>query len=74
MTEYTDDQLRKALCAEWEWLCHDGLEEGDMTQSEFEFYVSKLDRDKLIYETCVDDQYYTLDDFMNYWGDNDSDS
>ena len=69
MAEYTDQQLRQALCAEYEWLCHDGLEEGDMTQSQYEFYVSKLNREQLLYETSVDDKYYTLDDFMDYWGD-----
>ena len=73
MNKYTDDQLRKALCAEYAWFCHGGLEEGDMTESQYELYVSKLCREKLIYEAMVD-KYYTLDDFMNEWGPNDADS
>ena len=74
MAEYTDQQLRQALCAEYEWLCHDGLEEGDMTQSQYEFYVSKLNREQLLSEIGGDDHYYTLDDFMNHWGESYADS
>ena len=68
--EYTDKQLREALAKEWEYLCHDDFNpEEDMTQREYEDYLLDLDTAALIKETCTDDKYYTLDEFMEYWGD-----
>ena len=45
-----------------------------MTQSQYEFYVSKLNREQLLSEIGGDDHYYTLDDFMNHWGESYADS
>ena len=67
--EYTDDQLREALANEWEYLCHDDFNpDEDMTQEEYEEYLLKQDRASLIEETCTDAEYFTLDEFMEYWG------
>ena len=67
--EYTDNQLREALANEWEYLCHDDFNpDEDMTQKEYEEYLLKQDRASLIEETCTDAEYFTLDEFMEYWG------
>ena len=70
-TDYTDNQIRKALCKEYEDLCHDDFNpEEDMTQREYEDYVLDLNTEQLIEECSVDDKYYTLKDFMDFWGEN----
>ena len=69
-TDYTDNQIRKALCKEYEDLCHDDFNpEEDMTQREYEDFVLDMNTEQLIEECSVDDRYYTLKDFMDYWGD-----
>ena len=69
-TDYTDNQIRKALCKEYEDLCHDDFNpEEDMTQREYEDFVLDMNTEQLIEECSVDDRYYTLQDFMDYWGD-----
>ena len=68
--EYTDKQLRKALAKEWEDLCHDDFNpEEDMSPREYEDYLLDLTREQLIEETCTDEKYFTLDEYMEYWGD-----
>ena len=41
----------------------------DMTQREYEDYLLDLDTAALIEETCTDEKYFSLKEFMEYWGD-----
>ena len=67
--EYTLTQIRDALAAEYEYLCHDDFDpEEDMTQEQYVEYLSTLTYDQLIEETTTDDQYYTLTQYMNHYG------
>ena len=66
---YTAKQIKAALAAEYEYLCHDDFDpEEDMTQEQYEQHLLTLTREELIYETSTDDEYYTLDTFMEHWG------
>ena len=69
-SDYTDNQIRKALCNEWEWLCHDDYNpDEDMSQREYEDYVLDLNTEQLIEETCTDNEYFTLKNYMEHWGE-----
>lgn len=65
---YTKEQLIDALCAEWEYLCHDDFDpEVDLDASEYRAEIEKLTIEELIEETGTDDEGYTLDEYMeNY--------
>ena len=68
--KYKIDDLREALCREYEWLCHDEPPiTGELTESEYREYVSKLDYEQLVFESATDSEHFTLAQFMNHWGD-----
>jgi hypothetical protein len=64
-TDYSVQQLIDALQHEWEYLIHDDFEEGvDMTMEEHLKYLETLTHVQLIEECGCDDEYYTLQQFM----------
>ena len=68
--KYKTEDIRAALCREYESLCHVDPPRGDdLTESQYEQYVATLDYDQLVFETSCDEEIFTLDDFMNHWGD-----
>jgi hypothetical protein len=61
---YTKAQLIDALCAEWDWLCHDDFDpDTDPTSEEYLDSIKDLSYDELVEETQTDD-IFTLDNFM----------
>ena len=65
---YTKDQLINALCAEYDYLCHDDFNpDTDPTLDEYFELMEKMSFDELVEETCTD-EHYTLDEFMERWG------
>ena len=65
---YTKEQLIKALCAEYDYLCHDDFNpDTDPTLDEYFELMEKMSFDELVEETCTD-EHYTLDEFMERWG------
>ena len=66
-TDYSVQQLIDALQHEWEILIHDDFEEGvDMTMEEHLAYLQTLTHAQLIEECDIDDEYLTLNEFMEY--------
>ena len=66
--KYTKEQLVDALCAEWDWLCHDDFDpETDPSPGEFRESMDKLTAEQLIRETGTD-EYFTLDEYMERYG------
>jgi len=66
---YTREQLIEALVAEWEYLCHDDfVPEEDDTPEEYRLKLECYSNEDLIAETSTD-QYYTLDEYMERFGD-----
>ncbi len=59
---YTKEQLIDALCAEWDYLCHDDYDPEDQTPEEYRKDLEKLTVKELIEETSTG-EYYTLDEF-----------
>ena len=67
---YTREQLIDALCAEWDYLCHDDFDpENDPTTEEYREDLEKLTLEELIEETSCDDEGYTLEEYMQNYGD-----
>jgi hypothetical protein len=65
---YTKAQLVDALCAEWDYLCHDDFDpDTDPTLDEYRDEMEKLTIEQLIEETSTD-EHYTLDEYMNNYG------
>ena len=65
---YTKEQLINALCAEYDYLCHDDFNPDiDPTLDEYFELMEKMSFDELVEETCTD-EHYTLDEFMERWG------
>jgi|TARA_Y100000310_G_scaffold331555_1_gene405332 hypothetical protein len=65
---YTKDQLINALCAEYDYLCHDDFNpDTDPTLDEYFELMEKMSFDELVEETCTD-EHYTLEEFMERWG------
>ena len=65
---YTKQQLIDALCAEYDYLCHDDFNpDTDPTLDEYFELMEKMSFDELVEETCTD-EHYTLDEFMERWG------
>tara|TARA_Y100000033_G_C2692491_1_gene84427 strand:- start:373 stop:576 length:204 start_codon:yes stop_codon:yes gene_type:complete len=65
---YTKEQLINALCAEYDYLCHDDFNpDTDPTLDEYFELMEKMSFDELVEETCTD-EYYTLEEFMERWG------
>ena len=66
--KYTKEQLVDALCAEWDWLCHDDFDpENDPSPEEFRKDMEKLTLEQLIEETWTDKEF-TLDEYMERYG------
>ena len=66
--DYNREQLIKALCAEYDYLCHDDFNpDTDPTLDEYFELMEKMSFDELVEETCTD-EHYTLDEFMERWG------
>jgi len=64
---YTKAQLIDALCAEWDWLCHDDFDpDTDPTSEEYLDSIKDLSYDELVEETQTDD-IFTLDNFMEVY-------
>lgn len=61
---YTRDQLITALSAEYDYLCHDSIDDTDMSPDEYRASLQSMSLDQLIAETTTDDTF-TLDDFMH---------
>ena len=65
---YTKQQLVDALCAEWDWLCHDDFDpEVDLSPAEYLDEIREMTYDELIAETQTDETF-TLDEFMEAYG------
>ena len=66
--KYTKQQLIEALCAEYDYLCHDDFNpDTDPTLDEYFELMEKMSFDELVEETCTD-EHYTLEEFMERWG------
>ena len=65
---YTKQQLVEALCAEYDYLCHDDFNpETDPTLDEYCEMLEKMSIEELIEETSTGEGY-TLDEWMENWG------
>ena len=65
--KYTKQQLIEALCAEYDYLCHDDFNpDEDPTLDEYMDTLEKMDINDLVSETFTDENY-TLDEFMERW-------
>ena len=65
---YTKEQLVDALCAEYDYLCHDDFNpDTDPTLDEYRDEMEELTIEQLIEETSTD-EHYTLEEFMENWG------
>lgn len=65
---YTKEQLIDALCAEWEYLCHDDFDpEVDLSPAEYLDEIREMTYDELVAETQTDETF-TLDEFMEAYG------
>ena len=65
---YTKQQLINALCAEYDYLCHDDFNPDiDPTLDEYRDEIEELTIEQLIEETSTD-EHYTLEEFMERWG------
>ena len=65
--KYTRADLINALCAEYDYLCHDDFNpDVDPTLDEYMDSLQDYTYEQLVEETCTD-EYYTLDEFMERW-------
>ena len=65
---YTRADIINALCAEWDYLCHDDFDpEEDQTTEEYRDDLIEMTLEELIEETGIDEDY-TLDEYMESWG------
>ena len=61
---YTRADLINALCAEWDYLCHDDFDpENDPTTEEYREDLQEYTLEQVIEETSTDD-CYTLNEYM----------
>ena len=66
--KYTKAQLIDALCAEWDYLCHDDFDpENDQTTEEYREDLIEMTLEELVEETSTGEGY-TLDEWMENWG------
>ena len=65
--KYTKEQLIDALVHEWDYLCHDDYDPGDLTSEEYRKDMEELTIEQLIEQTSTD-EIYTLDEFMENHG------
>ena len=64
---YTRADIINALCAEWDYLCHDDFDpENDQTTEEYREELQNYSIEELVEETCTGEGY-TLDEFMENW-------
>ena len=64
---YTRADIINALCAEWDYLCHDDFDsENDQTTEELREDLIEMTLEELVEETDTDEGY-TLDEFMENW-------
>ena len=62
---YSREELINALCAEWEYLCHDDFDpENDPSPEQFRKEMEELTVEQLIEETSTD-EYFTLEEYMD---------
>ena len=67
--KYTKAQLIDALCAELDYLCHDDFNpEEDQTTEEYREDLIEMTIEELVKETDTDSEIYTLEQYMEYWG------
>jgi len=66
--KYTTEQLINALVREWEYLCHDDYDPEDQTPEEYRKDLDDYTYQELIEEACIDEEGFTLDDYMEAWG------
>ena len=67
--KYTKAQLIDALCAEWDYLCHDDFDpENDQTTEEYREDLIEMTIEQLVEETDTDSEIYTLQQYMEHWG------
>ena len=65
--EYTRADLINALCAEYDYLCHEDFNpDVDPTLDEYMDSLQDYTYEQLVEETCTDEDY-TLDQFMKNW-------
>ena len=65
--EYTRADLINALCAEYDYLCHDDFNaETDLTLDEYRQELEMMEHSELVEETFTD-ATYTLDEYMDRW-------
>ena len=65
---YSREDLINALCAEYDYLCHDDFNpDTDPTLDEYRDEMEELTIEQLIEETSTD-EHYTLEEFMENWG------
>ena len=66
---YTRADLINALCAEWDYLCHDDFDpENDQTTEEYREDLIEMTIEQLVEETDTDSEIYTLQQYMEHWG------
>ena len=65
--KYTKQQLIEALCAEYDFLCHDDFNpDVDPTLDEYMDSLQNYTYEQLVEETCTDEEYH-LDEYMRAW-------
>ena len=65
--KYTKQQLIEALCAEYDFLCHDDFNpDVDLTLDEYMDSLQNYTYEQLVEETCTDEEYH-LDEYMRAW-------
>ena len=66
---YTRADIINALCAEWDYLCHDDFDpENDQTTEEYREDLIEMTIEQLVEETDTDSEIYTLQQYMEHWG------
>lgn len=64
---YTKQQLIDALCAEYDYLCHDDFDpDVDDTAEEYRLKLECYSIEDLIVETSTD-EHFTLEEFIERW-------
>ena len=71
---YSDDELRTALANEWEYLITEDPEDDDTPLDEYIEELKEMTTSQLIEETSTDNKYFTLDEYMETYGEINADS
>ena len=67
MMRYTRADVINALCAEYEYLCHEDFNPDiDATLEQYRDSIQDYTYEQLVEETCTDEGY-TLEQFMKNW-------